>query len=379
MKKFFTLIAGVLMAMGAQAQTVTYNFSDATSWGAYPEGQSSLVYSADKTVGNLTLKAGEGKDTGDKLNETWTIDNSNKTIEGVKYTRRAKSGGSTNTNGTRTMALVVDGPCNINVAACSSSSSETRTLAFATTPVNKKDAEGVIATFDLGSNPEVCTLHYNGEAGTVYICNCGGLNYYFVKVGAYTKPVEPVMANQTWDFSEFENDEETGIVFPYNYNNLNIVLTYDATKDYIGKKGLHGNGDSKAGNRIMSLTPGVDGTLKVTFQSNKAEDAANRTSAIGTKFVASATATSEGVVALETAETGEMSAAVKANQIYYIWFAKGGQTFTKVEFVAGGTGIQNINAAKAANDAAIYNLAGQKVSNSFKGIAIQNGRKVVIK
>ena len=340
MKKIFTLIAGVLMAMGAQAQTVTYNFSDATSWGAYPEGQSSLVYSADKTVGNLTLKAGEGKDTGDKLNETWTIDNSNKTIDGVKYTRRAKSGGSTNTNGTRTMALVVDGPCNINVAACSSSSSETRTLAFATTPVNKKDAEGVIATFDLGSNPEVCTLHYNGEAGTVYICNCGGLNYYFVKVGAYTKPVEPVMANQTWDFSEFENDEETGIVFPYNYNNLNIVLTYDATKDYIGKKGLHGNGDSKAGNRIMSLTPGVDGTLKVTFQSNKAEDAANRTSAIGTKFVASATATSEGVVALETAETGEMSAAVKANQIYYIWFAKGGH---------------------------------------FKGIAIQNGRKVVIK
>ena len=43
------------------------------------------------------------------------------------------------------------------------------------------------------------------------------------------------------------------------------------------------------------------------------------------------------------------------------------------------TVIQSVKAVKAANDAAIYNLAGQKVSNSFKGIAIQNGKKVVLK
>ena len=43
------------------------------------------------------------------------------------------------------------------------------------------------------------------------------------------------------------------------------------------------------------------------------------------------------------------------------------------------TGIQAVKTMKAANDGAIYNLAGQKVGNGFKGIAIQNGHKVVIK
>ena len=50
-----------------------------------------------------------------------------------------------------------------------------------------------------------------------------------------------------------------------------------------------------------------------------------------------------------------------------------------VEFETSATGIQAIKTLKAANDGAIYNLAGQKVSDGFKGIAIQNGRKVVIK
>ena len=40
-----------------------------------------------------------------------------------------------------------------------------------------------------------------------------------------------------------------------------------------------------------------------------------------------------------------------------------------------------INSVKAAveNDGAIFNLAGQKVANDYKGIVIQNGKKVVIK
>ena len=46
---------------------------------------------------------------------------------------------------------------------------------------------------------------------------------------------------------------------------------------------------------------------------------------------------------------------------------------------AGTTGIQNVKAEKAANDGVIYNLAGQKVNSGFKGIAIVNGKKVVLK
>jgi len=52
----------------------------------------------------------------------------------------------------------------------------------------------------------------------------------------------------------------------------------------------------------------------------------------------------------------------------------------KIEKISAGTptGIENVKAAKA-NDAVIYNLAGQKVNKSFKGIAIMNGKKIVVK
>ena len=42
------------------------------------------------------------------------------------------------------------------------------------------------------------------------------------------------------------------------------------------------------------------------------------------------------------------------------------------------TGINNVNVAENANGA-IFNLAGQKVSNDFKGLVIKNGKKVVMK
>ena len=51
----------------------------------------------------------------------------------------------------------------------------------------------------------------------------------------------------------------------------------------------------------------------------------------------------------------------------------------KVElYEVAGTGVNNVNAAKAEN-AVRYNLAGQKVSNDYKGVVIENGKKVVVK
>ena len=40
------------------------------------------------------------------------------------------------------------------------------------------------------------------------------------------------------------------------------------------------------------------------------------------------------------------------------------------------TGIQNVKAENAAS-AVVYNLAGQKVSENYKGVVIQNGRKMI--
>jgi hypothetical protein len=42
-------------------------------------------------------------------------------------------------------------------------------------------------------------------------------------------------------------------------------------------------------------------------------------------------------------------------------------------------GIETVKIADKVNNGAIYNLAGQKVGNSFKGIVIMNGKKFVVK
>ncbi len=58
----------------------------------------------------------------------------------------------------------------------------------------------------------------------------------------------------------------------------------------------------------------------------------------------------------------------------------GNLTVTKVTLVKGGaTGIQSAVAKKTTDNGAIYNLAGQKVNASYKGIVIKNGKKYIQK
>jgi len=59
------------------------------------------------------------------------------------------------------------------------------------------------------------------------------------------------------------------------------------------------------------------------------------------------------------------------NNIY-----KGAAEIDPVEINGVGTGINNINAENVEN-APAYNMAGQRVSNSFKGIVIKNGKKFI--
>ena len=73
----------------------------------------------------------------------------------------------------------------------------------------------------------------------------------------------------------------------------------------------------------------------------------------------------------------------KANETYWVFgnnwqFGFQGYEFTPGETIANYTGISTVKAAANTN-APIYNLAGQKVNNSYKGIAIQNGKKFMVK
>lgn len=79
-------------------------------------------------------------------------------------------------------------------------------------------------------------------------------------------------------------------------------------------------------------------------------------------------AKSNGTVTFNVAEGGT----------YYVLAAGTKMGFFGFKYEAGtSTGISSIEATSAKNDGKTYNMAGQQVSGSFKGLVIKNGKKFV--
>ncbi len=69
----------------------------------------------------------------------------------------------------------------------------------------------------------------------------------------------------------------------------------------------------------------------------------------------------------------------EADKDYYMFSPKSQMGVYGFYFQAAGTGIDAVKTVANKVNAPMYNLAGQQVDNNFKGIAIQNGRKVIVK
>ena len=84
----------------------------------------------------------------------------------------------------------------------------------------------------------------------------------------------------------------------------------------------------------------------------------------------------ENIVA--TKSNGTVTIDVAAGGTYYVLAAGTKLGFYGFKFKEGVTnGITSVNANAASLSSEIYNLAGQKVSGSYKGIVIKNGKKYV--
>lgn len=166
MKKIFTLIASVIVAMSVNAQEQkVWNFSD---WEA-------TTFNAVTTIDGLTVMANE--------ESTVVIDGNNKTIEGAnntyKCTKRLKLGG-TGSAEARNLNFEVTGPCTINVGLISSSSSADRTLNVATGTF-----DNLVANLQaVGSPAQEQTYKYeSNEPTTVYLYSpSSGVNIYYIEV-----------------------------------------------------------------------------------------------------------------------------------------------------------------------------------------------------
>ena len=200
----------------------------------------------------------------------------------------------------------------------------------------------------------------------------------------------------------FDTEYKAGSV-PATFSADGLVLTVvdtdkkmavDANSQYFGTADSYKKFDTrlKTGGKSLSknnltLTVPSDGTLKVYVRTGKAADT-NRNVVLtqnGTELVNKILLESEAVsvpmtVDNETKDTKVfpvISVPVKQGDIA-ITYPVSSVNFYGFELVKTGTGISSVNAAAAAKkDGKTYNMAGQEVSSSAKGIVIKNGKKYV--
>lgn len=140
-----------------------------------------------------------------------------------------------------------------------------------------------------------------------------------------------------WDFKGYTDAHVTANALT-SYSSLNADLSRLSFKgqddnDYITNGGFRIANTSSAENRYVKYTPEDDGVLTVYFKSNSKD--AVRTMAIAESVITGAEPA--GVVTYAKTVSNNvvsMSALLKAGTTYYIYSANGGQTITKLTYVA---------------------------------------------
>ena len=171
-------------------------------------------------------------------------------------------------------------------------------------------------------------------------------------------------------------------------------LVVDANSQYFGTAESYKNfsyrlksGGKSSSNNNLTLTVPSDGTLKVYVRtgSSSATDRKVVLTQNETELVNKILLESEAVtvpitndknVTTDTKVFPVISVPVKQGDVS-ITYPVGSVNFYGFELVKTGTGISSVNAAAAKKDGKTYNMAGQEVSSSAKGIVIKNGKKYV--
>ena len=136
---------------------------------------------------------------------------------------------------------------------------------------------------------------------------------------------------------------------------------------YTAGNGVNGN---KEGGTIYIFMPAIDGNITVAVVLNA--DKKFHISEDGTDMA--------GYEAITVSEKyyGTYTFDVKAGSTYKVWCDGSKLGFYGFEFKEGSSA--GINAVKvAAENGVRYNLSGQKVAEDYKGVVIENGRKMIQK
>ena len=171
-------------------------------------------------------------------------------------------------------------------------------------------------------------------------------------------------------------------------------MAVDANSQYFGTAESYENfsyrlksGGKSLTKNNLTLTVPSDGTLKVYVRTGSSSDT-NRNIVLTqneTELVNKILLESEAVNVPMTDDKGDtkdakvfpvISVPVKQGDVA-IKYPVNSVNFYGFELVKTSTGISSVNAAAAKKNGKTYNMAGQEISSSAKGIVIKNGKKYV--
>lgn len=337
-KKIFTLFAMMCCVVGLQAETVTktWDFSEFEETVILAGDNYSIDYKGLTLVGNTKAEY-----TSDYVSSAAGFHCNGNSASNLRYIQYKP---------------IYDGTITVTYRSNNDTAND-RITAIGTKVVNFSSADKAtsdVLAWGFTEGPTEQTITADLTAGTTYyfyFANGGQsimkLEYTYDDSGeAYSEPV-----NLIWDFSEYttqvnlEGEED----YMTTYRDLTIVgnKTGSGGKEFLKKgSGFHCNGTSNTledGSiiRYIAYTPDNDGTLKVSFKSNN-NSATDRITAIGTAVkafnsdnVADETVPEEvlayGFTNGSTVQT--ISAELTAGTTYYVYFATGGQSIMKLEYI----------------------------------------------
>lgn len=439
MKKIFTLLAGVLLAMGAQAQIASYTldinkiYEDAkNATGDCPNA--SLNSGTKYNINDATITQGVFTVVS-KSNRTYRVDviltdETTKELVPVEYNSnytgsyRLEPNGASNSTGGRQMFLEAAGPGKLYIGAWGNKDRKLVVMAADNktsycNPANASSSDFVHAftdeetkVKDTDGNPQIFEIDIP-SAGIYCITQDNGIYFGYVRFdqtseggGEVVKdPTDPT----TWNFTEelsstdasnlaadatnWVYDEENG----YWKNNAVLAakgvyvalkaneVELDITK---GLEFARNSGDGIEADRIR-IKPGkyliINGSNTTIKLGELAKDDVVRLRIKGTgESERSLTVTNAEVTdgSLTTADADEHDVALKVTKNGNVTVTTGnGFQFLAITINADLPVVDGISTIKAetTTDAPVYNLQGQRVDASYRGVVIQNGKKAIQK
>lgn len=414
MKKIFTLIAVAAMALTANAQKITFGEGDVAAAGTL-DGK---VFSNNGLV--ATVKDGEGKFAIDANNAYFGDAN---TYE--KYTHRLKTGGKSQTSSgkERWITLTIPSAGTLKIYARTGSSATERKIQVVQNSkvvVEKAllDANAVSVDIEANksdTNPTGETKIHAVASGTVAAGTAeidfpdGAVNIYAIELipgegGGDSGQGGDDSGQGGGDSGQGGGQGASVIDFPTSQNGITISGTTewnnsqkyhnntDATSNISFANGYTSEGVINDNYAALAVEGGFKAgdVVSVAGYFNNNDDAKQAAVTIftgdkgeaptdlwtsslfinGRKVAADPTVESYTLTAdyneLKLGRANGLTSATRTN-------------VTLLKVTRGAAGINEVLNLKVNEKAPMYNLAGQKVGADFKGIAIQNGKKIVVK